>query len=174
MKKYQFLLLDAGPIIKLFELGIWDAFIEKCAVTISKTVADEAKWASGESEDVRIDLSSYEQKGQIQVIDLDVSLLKTFYDQFDLHYRAEIDDGEKEILAFLCNSKEKWLACSSDHVVFRILGLVGKSDQGISLQEILDTIGLSQSRMEQQYTRPFCEKWIRKGQTDSIQGQGLH
>lgn len=30
MKKFQFLLLDAGPIKKLFELGLWDKFIESC------------------------------------------------------------------------------------------------------------------------------------------------
>jgi hypothetical protein len=34
MRKLPFLLLDAGPIIKLFELGMWEAFIEKCDVTI--------------------------------------------------------------------------------------------------------------------------------------------
>lgn len=28
MKKFRFLLLDAGPIIKLFSLGIWDDFIK--------------------------------------------------------------------------------------------------------------------------------------------------
>jgi hypothetical protein len=56
MKKFRFLLLDAGPIIKLFELGIWDRFIGKCEVTISRIVADEAKWASQEFEDIRIDM----------------------------------------------------------------------------------------------------------------------
>ena len=49
MKKYQFLLLDAGPIIKLFELGIWGVFIKRCDVTVSQTVADQAKWASQET-----------------------------------------------------------------------------------------------------------------------------
>ena len=39
MKKSPFLLLDAGPIIKLFELGIWEVFIGRCDVTFSKTVA---------------------------------------------------------------------------------------------------------------------------------------
>jgi len=34
-------LLDAGPIIKLFELDIWDAFIEKCDVTVARTVAEK-------------------------------------------------------------------------------------------------------------------------------------
>lgn len=43
MKKFSFLLLDTGPIIKLFELGIWDDFIKRCDVTISRTVAEQAK-----------------------------------------------------------------------------------------------------------------------------------
>lgn len=173
MKKFQFLLLDAGPIIKLFELGIWDDFIKRCMVTISRTVANEAKWASREFEDIRIDLMSFEQAGLIKVLDLDLSLVKTFYDRFDLQYRAEIDDGEKEILAFLCNSDEDWLACSSDHAVFRVLGLLGKPDQGISLQEVLDTIGLSKTNLESEYTKSFREKWTRKGQADSIQDKGV-
>ena len=46
MKRFQFLLLDAGPIIKLFELGLWDAFIKKYEVSISRTVANQAKYAS--------------------------------------------------------------------------------------------------------------------------------
>ena len=54
MKKFQFLLLDAGPIIGLFELGLWDSFLAKCDVTISRIVADEAKYASRELEDVQI------------------------------------------------------------------------------------------------------------------------
>ena len=37
MKKFKFLLLDAGPIIKLFELGIWDEFISRCDITVTRT-----------------------------------------------------------------------------------------------------------------------------------------
>ena len=54
MKKIQFLLLDAGPIIKLFELGVWDAFIKNCDVTVCRIVANEAKYASQEYEDIRM------------------------------------------------------------------------------------------------------------------------
>jgi len=72
MKKFQFLLLDAGPIIKLFELGIWDTFIKKCDITISKIVADEAKWASQEFQDISIDLEHY--KEQIKIIDVEFSV----------------------------------------------------------------------------------------------------
>jgi len=104
---------------------------------------------------------------------LDLSLVKTFYDRFDLQYRVEIDDGEKEILAFLCDSDEDWRACSSDHAIFRVLGLLGKADQGVSLQEVLDSIGLSKGNLELEYTKSFREKWTRKGQADSIQEKGI-
>ena len=56
MKKFRFLLLDAGPIIKLFELAVWDEFISRCDVTVCRTVAEEARRASQELEDIRIDL----------------------------------------------------------------------------------------------------------------------
>jgi hypothetical protein len=173
MKEYQFLLLDAGPIIKLFELDLWDTFIEKCAVTISRTVADEAKWASGELEDVRIDLASYEENGQIQIVDLDASVAKAFYDQFDRLLKAEIHGGEKETLAFLCNSSEDWLLCSGDAAVFRVLGLLGKGEQGISLEEVVQKIGLSKGHLDWEYTKRFRERYTSMGQADSIQGKGL-
>lgn len=174
MRKFQFLLLDAGPIIKLFELGIWDEFIKKCDVTISRIVANQAKWASQEFEDIRIDLEPYEQQGLIKIIDLEPTLVKAFYDKFNLQYKAGIHDGEKETLAFLCDSSENRLVCSADGAVFRVLGLLGKAEQGISLQEILQKIGVSTSeKLEWEYTKKFRDKWTRKGQIDFIQGQGL-
>ena len=67
-------MLDAGPIIKLFELGLWDVFIERCTVTIARTVADEAKWASQEFEDIPIDLMPYEDQQRIKIIDIELNL----------------------------------------------------------------------------------------------------
>jgi len=171
MKKFQFLLLEAGPIIKLFELGIWDDFIEKCDVTISKIVAEEAKWVSREFQDIRIDLEPYE--AIIKVVDLEPAIVKSFYEKFNLRYKAVIHDGEKETLAFLCESPENWSVCSADAAVFMVLGFLGKGNQGISLQEILQKIGLSQSNLEWEYTKKFREKYTRKGQIDFTQGQGL-
>jgi hypothetical protein len=182
MKKFPFLLLDAGPIIKLFKLDIWDAFIEECAVTISRTVLSEAKWAGARSEDVPIELSCYEENGRIQVIDLDLSVIKAFYDRFDLRYKADIDDGEKETLAFLCDAEEEWRVCSSDHAVFRVLGLLGRGEQGISLEELLGSVGLgpppswknlNHRDKNWKYTKKFREEWTRRGKEDFVQSQGL-
>jgi len=175
MKKFPFLLLDAGPIIKLFELSIWDDFIKKCDVSVGRTVAEvETVFATREGDKKYIDfgLQSYEDSGLINIIDLETSAVKAFHDKFNAHYKAIIHPGEKETLAFLHGSSEKWLVCAADGAVFRVLGLLGKGEQGISLEEVLGKVGLSQN-LEEQFTKQFREKYTRMGQADSIQDKGL-
>ena len=172
MKRFQFLLLDAGPIIELFELGIWDKFINKCDVTICRTVADEAKWASQERQDICIDLESYEREGRIRMVDVELTVINAFRDKFDPLYKAAIHDGEKETLAFLDSSPEGWLVCAADAAVFRVLGILGKAEQGVSLEEVLGQVGLGRS-VEWKYSERFRRKYTSLGQADSIQGQGL-
>ena len=181
MKKFQFLLLDAGPIIKLFSLGIWDDFIKHCDVSMSRIIA-EAQVLYTEDDRKRIDLNPYKEQDLIKVIDVEPSVVKSFYDKFDLLYQADVHDGEKETLAFLYNSSDDWLVCSSDHVVFKVLGRLNKADQGISLEEILKAIGLGQisawkniisKDKDWKYTKKFKEKWTQKGQIDFIQDHGV-
>ncbi|MBN2182532.1 MAG: hypothetical protein JW715_11520 [Sedimentisphaerales bacterium] len=175
MKKYQFLLLDAGPIIKLFELGIWEQFIKACDVTITRTVAEnEVVFASKGDDKEYIDLMPYEQDGKIKIVDIESSDVTSFYNKFDLTYQAIIDPGENETLTFMLSSDEKWLVCAADHVVFRILGLLGMSEQGVSLEEVLKNIGLSSHQLEWQYTKKFREKYTNLGRLDSIQDRGLN
>lgn len=172
MKRFQFLLLDAGPIIELCRLVLWDIVLQRCNVTITRTVAAEAKYASLEFEDIRIDIGSAENQSLVKIVDVDISVVKTFYDKFDLLYKAIIDPGEKETLAFLYNSSEDWLICAADKAVFRVLGLLGLGQQGISLEEVLEEIGFPRD-MKPQYTKNYREKWTHIGQVDSIQDRGL-
>lgn len=172
MKKLRFLLLDAGPIIRFYELGIWDELVERCDITICRTVVNEAKWASQDFEDIRIDLDRDEQEGRIHVEDVELPVLKKFYDRFDTSYRTCIHDGEEETLAFLSNSPEEWLLCTSDGSVFRTLGLLGKAEQGVSLEKVLSQIGLGRS-VEWKYSERFRLKYTQLGQADGIQGTGL-
>ena len=172
IKRLPFLLLDAGPIIKLFELGIWEQFIKTCDVTITRTVAEiEVVFASKGNDKEYIDLMPYEEQGQIKIVDVEPSTVKTFYDEFDPLYKDIIDPGENETLAFMHTSSEKWLVCAADHAVFRVLGFLGKSEHGISLEEVLKNVGLSR-QLEWQYTKRFRERWTRIGQVDSLQDGG--
>ena len=103
MKRFPFLLLDAGPIIKLFELGIWDNFIKKCDVTIARTVAEQPVFINKDDDKEYIDfaLKPWEDKRLIKIIDVELSTVKTFYNKLSLQYQAIIHPGEKETLAFL-------------------------------------------------------------------------
>lgn len=112
------------------------------------------------------------KKNLIKIVDVELSKVKAFHEKFDLQYKVIIHPGEKETLAFLYNSSENWLVCSADHVVFRVLGLLGRSEQGISLEEILKQIGLSRE-LELIYTKKFREENARIGQIYSIQNKGL-
>ncbi|MBN1510102.1 MAG: hypothetical protein JW955_24865 [Sedimentisphaerales bacterium] len=174
MKKFQFLLLDAGPIIKLFELGIWEAFIARCDVTICRTVAEEAKWFTDPVGGTRydIDLETYEQQGAVHIEDINASVVGTFFNKFNLMYKAQLDPGENETLALMDTSGEPWRMCSSDAAVFRVLGLLGRADGGVSLEEVLRQIGLERS-VDWKYSERFRHKYTRLGQADAIQGQGL-
>ena len=94
-------------------------------------------------------------------------MLKIFYDKFNLLYKAIIDPGEKETLAFLYNSSEDWFVCAADKAVFRVLGLLGLGRKGISLEEFLEEVGLPRD-MKPQYKKKYREKWTQIGQVDSI------
>lgn len=170
MKKSQFLLLDTGPIIKLFELGIWADVISKCDVTVCRTVVEEAKWASREIEDIRIDLDPFSQNGHIQVQDVGLAAIKAFHDKFDLLYKGQLHDGEKETLAFLHGCSEKWRVCASDKAVFRTLGFLGKGEQGVSLERLLAEIGLGR-QLEWKFTEQFRQKYTSLGRADFVQNR---
>lgn len=176
MKKFQFLLLDAGPIIKLFEIGIWDEFLERCDVSISRTVAEEeVVFAAGEDGKKYIDfgLKPWEEKGFIKIIEVEPSKVNDFYQKANLRGKYRIDPGEEETLAFLNMQSEDWKLCSADGPVYSALGFLGKGEQGISLEEILHYIGLSQSKLEWKYRKKFREEYTRLGQVDFTQGKGL-
>ncbi len=137
-----------------------------------RTVVDEAKWASQEFEDIRIDLEGDERDGRIRIVDVELAVANAFYNRFDLSYQAILHDGEKETLAFLCDSAGEWLVCAADKAVFRILGAIGKSERGVSLEKVLSEVGLSR-QLDWPYSEEFRLRYTRLGQADSVRDQGL-
>lgn len=173
MKKLRFLLLDANIIIKLHELGIWAQVVDRCDVLIARTVAEhEAKYYHDGNADHLIDLSSDIAAQRIGVVEMDAVQLKSFLDRFDPVYFGEMDPGETESLAYLVSSPDPCLICSSDAIVFRILGCLKLIGQGLSLETILQQIGLGRS-LAYQYTERFREYWTKRGRQDGMNGIGL-
>ncbi len=82
-----------------------------------------------------------------------------------------MDPGETDSLAFLY-SQEKGLICASDKIVFKSLGSLGLGEQGISLEEVLDKVGLSR-QVESQLTKKFRLKYTLQGEQEGITGAAL-
>jgi hypothetical protein len=176
MKKFQFLLLDAGPIIKLFEIGLWEKFIEQCDVTIARTVVEEAVHTGqrGSLGYINFPFEQAAKQGRIKIIDMPLSTIQSFLQDSKIGIKYIIHGGEAETLTFLKNSSEAFLLCAADIAVFNALGFLGKSEKGISLEEVLKKVGLTPSQgLEWQYSKKFREKYTRQGEVDSIQDKDL-
>ncbi len=174
MSRLNLLILDANVVICLHDAGAWKKFIELCDVHLPETVIEEAAFHD-DDEDERhyIDLSDDIESGRVTTFTVPLSDLQEFQSQFDSQYVGELDPGELEALAFLCNSREDFVISSGDAIVYRVLGRLGKASQGISLEEILTRIGLQQSALLHQFTKQFRESVSAQGFQDMMRGRGL-
>jgi hypothetical protein len=173
MPALKLLILDANEVIYLHEMGLWQAVLSRCEVHLARTVAeDEAKFYRGREADEVIDLSEDVTQGRVRVFERTVTELRGFTNLFDPNYVASLDPGEAESLAYLVQSTETYLISSGDAIVFRVPGLLNRSDQGISLEEVLQQVGLGRS-VARQYTKQFRERYAREGAQDALRSRGL-
>ena len=172
MKKLRFLLLDANVVIELFELRLWPQIIERCEVLLAETVVNEARYCEAGEEQRRIDVSQDIQENRVTVVQVETSAIEAFRGQFDPTYFERIDPGEAESLAYMLLSKDPCFLCSSDAIVFRILGRLNRGEQGLSLEEALDRIGLSRA-LPSQFRKEARDRWTKQGEQDMIRGTGM-
>jgi hypothetical protein len=171
---FRLLLLDANVVIYLFELGIWEAVMNRCEIHLARSIVEEEAifWEDGQGQRINIDWSRYDGSGGVYVFDVSVSELKAFYDSFDQIYLEKLDLGESESLAYLVNNEdEEYLISSADKIIYRVLGNLGLGEQGISLEEILDKLGMTR-RLSHEYSKKYREKWTKKGFEEQLHGFG--
>jgi len=177
MPKFQRLLLDANVIIYTHELGVWKQLTEKCATNITRSVLEEAiYWSDNGGICHPIDLNPYIRAEKVGCIDVPLSQVDSFTLKFGPYYLDRLDPGEADSLAFLYYSTDdEYHICSSDGIVFRVLGSLAMPDRGISLEEVLQQIGLSRPFDEdhQQYTKAYRISLTKKGKVEGFTGMAL-
>jgi hypothetical protein len=173
MKRFPCLLLDANIVIWLFAQGLWSAVVERCELIVSETVIDEADYFQDSAGVERnIDLQSDIDSGRIRVISVSSREIASFRARFDPLYVQKLDDGETESLCFCLDEGTPYRLCSSDAIVFKVLSLMDRSEQGVSLEEVLHAIGLSRV-LTHQFTKAFREQNRSRGLEDRLAGMGL-
>lgn len=168
LAKFNLLLVDAGIIIHLFELGIWDAFLDRCDVHISETILLEALYyLDGNDEQQPIHLANYAARMTIHnVAGSRIEGLKKVFGRLLLE---KLDSGEVELLCVLNDSVETYRICSADAVVYRALSALSRSAQGISLEEALLHVGLSR-KVDWPFSKRFREKYTQQGFQEKLTG----
>lgn len=171
MKKLRLLLLDANVVIELFRLGIWDRFIDVCDVHLSGIVIeDEALfYEDRDGSPCYLQLPSYVEDGKITRFDVGASDIEAFVKEYGSIYLEKLDPGESESLAYLFSSSEEFTICSSDKIVFRVLGSRQLSHRGVSLEELLDQTGLGRP-LRRQFTKHFREDIAKQGFQEGFSG----
>jgi hypothetical protein len=105
------------------------------------------------------------------VFETTIPEIRQFSARFDPLYIEKLDPGEAAALAYLFDQNLDWMICSSDAIVYRILGNFKRGSQGISLEEVLNTIGLGRD-LKHLFTKKFREEWTRRGFAEGLGGLG--
>jgi hypothetical protein len=173
MKKFRLLLLDANVVIEISRHGLWDQVVARCDIHLAQTVLDESQFYEDDQGDRQyIDLTSYISANAITVFNLTPSQIDGFRAQFGPAYFEKLDPGETESLAHLLNQSGECQICSADKIIYRVLGCLSRSEQGVSLDEVLGQIGLGRT-LGREFTKAYREEWTKKGFQEGLTGLGL-
>lgn len=146
--------------------------VDQCDIHLSEIVARrEVKF--DDANGTRIDLEAAILSIAITLFSVDAVKVEAFRARFDDSYLGVLDDGEAESLAYLFDAKSDFFISSADKIVYRVLGNLHRADQGVSLEEILNKIGLTASQLPPQYGREFRQRWTQVGFEERLKGLGL-
>jgi hypothetical protein len=166
------LLLDANVVLKLHELGIWPQTVAACDALLSETVVNsEVQFIETEEGRQYIDLGPFIASGAIKLVTTPLADVRAFKSRFKPLYIDKLDPGEAESLAYLVQHNDHCI-CSADAIVWKALGALRLREQGLSLEELLQRLGLSRP-LDTMYSKAFRERLMEQGSRERMQGQAI-
>jgi hypothetical protein len=170
------LLPDADVVIETYKLGVWEQLIAEIPVLVPATIAySEALFYKGRKRSVskEIDLPALVEQGKIRQVEASAQEVEAVLKRFDCISRESLHPGEVEALAvFYARKAPECAFCSGDKTAIRCLAMLGLSDCAISLEGVLDSIGLRKN-LRVQFTKEYLRAQIKIGQQQRITGLGL-
>jgi hypothetical protein len=155
--KYQPIIIDTGIVIALFKFGLWSEVLKKCECVLTDVVVAEAQYyEDDDGKQHRIDLKPWLEKGNPKVVNVSPKQVVEFVNKFDRTYYERFDKGELATLTHFYESQEQCLIVSTDSIVYKTVGRLSMGNRGISLEELLNNIGLTKH-----LDWPFTEKYRR-------------
>ncbi|GEM_PF-1024465 len=172
----KFFLLDAGPVIELHRLGVWERIVETCDLLVPRHIAlEEARfWVHEDGSIHAIHLQRDIEAGRIRAPEAEPETVIEILNIFDPVMREGVDAGELAALAILMDwpGEERPVFCTGDRLATVALCLLGFSELAVSLEELLDNLGLSREP-RRQFRRGKMDAWVKEGTERRLRGEGL-
>jgi len=165
-------LLDADAIIDLHRFHIWDQIVDKNKIYISSIILRHEVYFYEDYKGIRHNIDLLKDIGlKFHEISISSEELKKFSQQFDRVFEPELHEGEKEALKILQDNNEI-LFCTFDKAAIKAMALLGKREQGISLEKLLKSSGIAK-KIEFKHTEKYFKKYLDEGSIMRIQGRGI-
>lgn len=167
------LLLDANVVFEAHRRDLWNPLLQRVSIAVPSSVArDEARFYDSRAGMVQIHLPSLIADGKITEVAASAQQIESVVNFFTPAHSSALGAGELEALAILQASEEEIFFCTADKLAIYSLVLMGFSERGISLEEVLRRTGLAKA-IGLQFTEAFFQQQIAIGQEKRIRGEGL-
>jgi len=175
--KSKLALLDSDVIIEANKIGVWSALTDIVEIKVPSIIAhSEVLFYSRRRRGIprEIDLPKLVQGkkiGELTATSTEISVLNR---KFDRVFIESLHPGETEALALISSGKASgYKFCSGDKVAIQGLAMIGHSSSGISMENLLKSVGLTK-QLSHQFTESYFKKWIGIGKERRITGDGLN
>jgi hypothetical protein len=171
----MFLLLDACIIIDAHSLGVWANLVETGQIVVpSIVIRDEAQFYETEQGMIPtpIDLRALLDENRIAEASATAAEMRQVLDHFDRNTQEGLDPGEIEALAIIMqNEDDEMRFCTADRAAVEAIAMLGLSEQGISMECMLDELGLH-STLPLKCTEHRFRQYLENGKVMRVQGKG--
>jgi hypothetical protein len=147
--------------------------LQRVSIAVPSAVArDEARFYDSRTGMVQIHLPSLIADGKITELAASARQIESVVRFFNPAHSSALGAGELEALAILQSSEQEIFFCTADKLAIYSLVLMGFSEKGISLEEVLRQTGLTKA-VGLQFTEAFFQQQIAIGREKRIRGEGL-
>lgn len=153
--------VDTNAIAAACSIGQWNNLCQTFEIETVKKCVEEALRPNRKGE-ILVGLSEQQLTRGITVHAVDSRM------RYELLQRGvpDLDDGERDLLAYALNEREAWWLCGPDKATMNALHVIGRLDRAVSLEKLLVAYSKKSPPLEPNQT----ERWLSRLRTELLLG----
>ncbi len=170
------ILFDANSIIDLHKYSLWKQVVHSCQAAVTPIIVKETRFYKDEQGQKRqIDLRQNIETKTIEEILVTIDEFSSLDSILNEFFLQSIDEGEREVIAYLYNAKKKdeFLFCTADILAIKCLGVLGLRYQGLSMEGLFEILHMN-TNISGRYNQTRSKKTFERMLNEGFQEANLH